>query len=133
MKAIQIAKYGGPEELQLREVAQPEPGAGEALVRVQAAGVNYADIYFRNGTLPRPIPFTLGIEGAGEIEAVGDVMADACFRLAPIARERSRILERTGAAPGRYLVATIHREANVEPATMHNVIGRNASPAFSGE
>ena len=44
MKAIRVAKYGGPEELQLQEVAQPEPGAGEALVRVQAAGVNYADI-----------------------------------------------------------------------------------------
>jgi NADPH:quinone reductase len=58
----------------LQEVAQPKLGAGEALVRVHAAGVNYADIYFRNGTLPRtiPFPFTLGIEGAGEIEAVGE-------------------------------------------------------------
>ena len=74
MKAIRVAKYDGPEELQLQEVAQPEPGAGEALVRVHASGVNYADIYFRNGTLARPIPFpfTLGIEGAGEIEAVGE-------------------------------------------------------------
>jgi NADPH:quinone reductase len=78
MKAIQVAKYGGPEELQLQEVAQPKPGAGEALVRVHAAGVNYADIYFRNGTLPRPIPFpfTLGIEGAGEIEAVGEGVSE---------------------------------------------------------
>ena len=74
MKAVRVAKYGGPEELQLQVVAQPKPGAGEALVRVHAAGVNYADIYFRNGTLARPIPFpfTLGIEGAGEIEAVGE-------------------------------------------------------------
>jgi len=78
MKAIRVAKYGGPEELQLQEVAQPEPGAGEALVRVHAAGVNYADIYFRNGTLARPIPFpfTLGIEGAGEIEAVGEGVSE---------------------------------------------------------
>src|SRR5260370_6393517 len=74
MKAMRVAKYGGPEELQLQEVAQPKPGEGEVLVRVHAAGVNYTDIYFRNGTLPRPIPFpfTLGIEGAGEIEAVGE-------------------------------------------------------------
>jgi NADPH:quinone reductase len=71
MKAIRVAKYGGPEELQLQEVAQPKPGAGEALVRVHAAGVNYADIYFRNGTIARPLPFTLGLEGAGEVEAVG--------------------------------------------------------------
>src|SRR5690242_18628182 len=78
MKAIRVAKYGGPEELQLREVARPEPGAGEALVRVHAAGVNYADIYFRNGTLARPVPFpfTLGIEGAGEIEAVGEGVSE---------------------------------------------------------
>ena len=78
MKAIRVAKYGGPEELQLQEVAQPEPGPGEALVRVHAAGVNYADIYFRNGTLARPIPFpfTLGIEGAGEIEAVGEGVSE---------------------------------------------------------
>jgi NADPH2:quinone reductase len=78
MKAVRVAKYGGPEELQLQEVAQPEPGAGEALVRVHAAGVNYADIYFRNGTLARPItfPFTLGIEGAGEIEAVGEGVSE---------------------------------------------------------
>ena len=78
MKAIRVAKYGGPEELQLQEVAQPKPGAGEALVRVHAAGVNYADIYFRNGALPRaiPFPFTLGLEGAGEIEAVGEGVSE---------------------------------------------------------
>jgi len=46
MKAIRVAKYGGPEELQLQELPPPKPGAGEVLVRVQAAGVNYADIYF---------------------------------------------------------------------------------------
>ena len=78
MKAMRVAKYGGPEELQLQEVAQPRLGAGEALVRVHAAGVNYADIYFRNGTLAKPIPFpfTLGIEGAGEIEAVGEGVSE---------------------------------------------------------
>ena len=57
MKAIRVAKYGGPEELQLQELPPPKPGAGEVLVRVQAAGVNYADIYFRNGAVPRPTPF----------------------------------------------------------------------------
>jgi NADPH2:quinone reductase len=78
MKAIRVARYGGPEELQLHELPQPKPGAGEALVLVHAAGVNYADIYFRNGTLTRPIPFpfTLGLEGAGEIEAVGEVVSE---------------------------------------------------------
>jgi UDP-GlcNAc3NAcA epimerase len=54
---------------------------------------------------------TEGVEG--RIEVVGDVMADACFRLAPIARERSTILKRLGLEPGTYVVATVHREANV--------------------
>jgi NADPH2:quinone reductase len=78
MKAIRVAKYGGPEELQLQEVAQPDPGAGEALVRVHAAGVNYADIYFRTGVVPKgiPFPFTLGIEGAGVVEEVGDGVSE---------------------------------------------------------
>jgi UDP-GlcNAc3NAcA epimerase len=52
---------------------------------------------------------------AGKIEVVGDVMADACFRLAPLARDRSRALARFGVEPGRFLLATVHREANVGP------------------
>ena len=59
---------------------------------------------------------TLLAEGvAGRIEVVGDVMADAAFRLGPIARERSGALRRFGLEPGRYVLATIHREANVRP------------------
>jgi UDP-N-acetylglucosamine 2-epimerase len=52
---------------------------------------------------------------AGQIEVVGDVMADACFRLAPLARDRSRALERFGVEPGRFLLATVHREATCAP------------------
>jgi UDP-N-acetylglucosamine 2-epimerase len=64
---------------------------------------------------------------AGAIEVVGDVMADATRLFAPIARERSRILERLGAEPGGYVLATIHREANVEPARLAQVVaGINA-------
>ena len=59
---------------------------------------------------------TLRAEGVGgRIEVVGDVMADACFRFAPIARERSRILPRLGLQPNAYVAATTHREANVQP------------------
>jgi UDP-N-acetylglucosamine 2-epimerase len=67
----------------------------------------------------------------GRIEVVGDVMADACFRFAPIARERSQILERLGLGPGTYVVATIHREANVRPERLARIvdgIGRVAEP-----
>jgi UDP-GlcNAc3NAcA epimerase len=59
---------------------------------------------------------------AGRIEVVGDVMADACFRFAPIARERSRILERLGVEAGVYVVATIHREANVRPERLARIL-----------
>ena len=57
---------------------------------------------------------TLLAEGVGgRIEVVGDVMADACFTLAPVARERSRVLDRLGVEPGRYVLATLHRDANI--------------------
>lgn len=66
---------------------------------------------------------TLRGEGVpGRVEVVGDVMADACFRLAPIARERSQILAELGLAPGGYVVATIHREANVRPERLARIV-----------
>jgi UDP-GlcNAc3NAcA epimerase len=66
---------------------------------------------------------TLEREGAaGEIQVVGDVMADACFRLAPVARERSRMLERLRVEPGAYLLVTLHREANVQPERLRRIV-----------
>lgn len=76
MKAIQIAATGGAEVLRLVDVARPEPGAGEVLVRIQAAGVNFIDIYFREGRYPAPLPLTLGQEAAGVVEAVGAAVTD---------------------------------------------------------
>jgi UDP-N-acetylglucosamine 2-epimerase len=66
---------------------------------------------------------TLLAEGVGgRIDVVGDVMADACFALAPIARERSSILAEHGLEPGAYVVATIHREANVRPERLARIV-----------
>jgi UDP-GlcNAc3NAcA epimerase len=66
---------------------------------------------------------TLLAEGVGgRIEVVGDVMADACFRFAPIARERSTVLRRHELEPGRYVAATIHREANVRPDRLARIV-----------
>jgi NADPH:quinone reductase len=74
MKAIRIWQYGDPSVMQLVDIPQPTPGPGDALVRVRAAGVNFADIYFRTGAgrVPIPFPYTLGMEGAGIVEAVGN-------------------------------------------------------------
>jgi len=76
MKAIRIEEHGGPEVLQLAEVPEPVPGGGELLVRVEAAGLNFIDVYHRTGLYPNPLPFTPGLEGAGVVTGVGaDVAA----------------------------------------------------------
>ncbi|MEG0720082.1 MAG: alcohol dehydrogenase catalytic domain-containing protein, partial [Comamonas sp.] len=69
--AVQIAAPGGPEQLQLVEVAVGEPGPGEVRIRHKAVGLNYIDVYQRSGLYPLPMPLNLGMEGAGVIEAVG--------------------------------------------------------------
>ena len=71
MKAIQAKQPGGPERLELVEVPVPQPGAGQALVRIAAAGINFIDIYFRTGLYKADFPLTLGQEAAGTVEAVG--------------------------------------------------------------
>ena len=71
MRAIQISRTGGPEVLELNDVPNPTPGAGQALIRIEATGVNFIDIYFREGRYPSPLPFIPGQEAAGTIEALG--------------------------------------------------------------
>jgi len=71
MKAIQVQKTGGPEVLTLVDLPVPEPKPNEALVKVSAAGVNFIDIYFRQGQYPAPLPFVDGQEAAGVVTAVG--------------------------------------------------------------
>ena len=70
MKAIRIHAHGGPEVLTLESLATPTPGAGQARVRVEAAGVNFIDIYQRSGVYKVPTPFTCGQEGAGVVEEI---------------------------------------------------------------
>jgi len=72
VKAIRVNENGGPEVLSYEDVEVLEPGPGQALVRLAASGVNFIDIYQRTGTYPMDLPFTLGQEGAGEIESVGE-------------------------------------------------------------
>ncbi|MEV4597692.1 quinone oxidoreductase [Amycolatopsis sp. NPDC049253] len=70
--AVQVRTTGGPEVLEVTEVEVGSPGAGELLVDVAAAGVNYIDTYQRQGIYPIDLPFVLGLEGAGTVAEVGD-------------------------------------------------------------
>jgi NADPH2:quinone reductase len=71
MKAIQVKKPGGPEALELVDVPVPQPKPNEAVVKVAASGVNFIDVYHREGRYPVPLPFVIGQEGAGTVSAVG--------------------------------------------------------------
>ena len=72
MKAVRIHNYGGPEVLKLEDIPNPQPKPGEARVRIEASGINFIDIYQRIGLYPLQTPFTLGMEGAGVVDAVGE-------------------------------------------------------------
>ena len=76
-KAIQIHEHGGPEKLVYGDVIVGQPGAGEALVRQTAIGLNFIDVYHRTGLYPLgDFPVTIGMEGAGVVEAVGDDVSE---------------------------------------------------------
>jgi NADPH:quinone reductase len=72
MKAIQVRQAGGPEVLEYVDVERPAPTAGEALVRIEAIGINFIDVYHRTGLYKLPLPFMPGSEAAGVVEAVGE-------------------------------------------------------------
>jgi len=71
MKAIRVHQPGGAEVLRFEDVETPKPGPAEALVRNEAIGINFIDIYHRTGLYKMPLPFTPGMEAAGTIEAIG--------------------------------------------------------------
>jgi NADPH2:quinone reductase len=82
LKAVTIARFGGPEVLELSEVDKPAPQPGEVLVELECAGVNFIDIYMRSGQYARshtyktPLPMTLGMEGGGVVVALGEGVTD---------------------------------------------------------
>ncbi|MGE0313827.1 MAG: quinone oxidoreductase [Lautropia sp.] len=78
MKAVRIAAFGAPEVMRVQEVDAPEPGPGEVLVELEMSGINFMDIYMRNGTYAKsqtyrtPLPMGLGMEGVGRVVALGE-------------------------------------------------------------
>jgi NADPH2:quinone reductase len=149
-KAIRIHAYGGPEVMQWEDVPTPEPGPAEALVRHEAIGLNYIDVYFRTGLYKAPVlPATLGMEGAGVVVAVGSEVTEVrpgdrvAYASAPIgayATERvmaaNRLVtipdgvdSRTAAAmmlqgmTAQYLVRTTHSVRAGETIVVHAAAG----------
>src|SRR5262245_61437755 len=76
MKAIRVVQYGGPEVLKYEDVPVPEPGTEEARIKIETIGVNFLDIYQRLGRYQGSLPFTLGQEAAGTVDAVGENVTD---------------------------------------------------------
>lgn len=105
MRAIRPQQPGGPEVLVLEELPTPSPDRGEVLVRVEAAGVNFIDIYQRSGQYPTPRPIPLGLEGAGVVEAIGDRVDDL--------RPGDRVAWASG--PGSYATHVVVPAARLVP------------------
>jgi NADPH:quinone reductase len=76
MQAVRMHAPGGPEVMRVERIPVPSPGPGQALVRLEAAGLNFIDVYKRTGLYPVPLPATLGEEGAGEVVSIGPEVTD---------------------------------------------------------
>ena len=72
MKAVRIVRHGGPEVLEVVDIPEPQPGPGEVRVRHRAVGLNFIDTYQRTGLYPVKLPAVLGMEAAGQVDAVGE-------------------------------------------------------------
>ena len=149
-KAIRIHAHGGPEVMQWEDVPTPEPGPAEALVHHTAVGLNYIDVYFRNGLYKVPsFPATLGMEAAGVVRAVGtevrgiavgDRVAYATGPIGAYATDRVISADRLVRVPegvedataaammlqgmtAQYLLRTTHRVTGGETILVHAAAG----------
>jgi NADPH:quinone reductase len=112
MHAIQMTEHGGPDVMKWTELPTPVPAQGEVLVRLEAAGVNFIDVYFRTGAYPTELPAIPGLEGAGVVEAVGPEVTT--FRPG----DRVAWADRVGLRPdrgGSYATQVIVPEARAVP------------------
>ena len=123
MKAIVLERHGGPEVLRVREVPDPVPGAGEVRVRVEAIGVNYAEVLSRKGLYgwAPAMPYTLGMEATGTIDAVGPGVEERA------AGERVIV----GAQHGAYAELVVVPERQALPAVPGYSVDENAAVAVN--
>lgn len=107
MQAIRVHSFGGPEVLQLEEVADPQPGPGQVVVKLEAVGVNPVDVYIHTGGYgQRPLPYTPGSDAAGTVEAVGEGVIEV---------EVGARVYTAGTITGAYAEKALCRPAQVRP------------------
>src|SRR5256886_15992352 len=106
MKAIRVHAPGGPDALRYEDIERPAPGPGQVLVKIEAAGVNFIDIYQRTGHYKVPLPVTLGQEAAGAVSAGGPgVAGPQVGGRGAYARDRKRGVEgKRGGLGGRRII-----------------------------
>lgn len=107
MRAVQVTENGGPDVLRVADLDDPEPGPGQLLVEVAAAGVNFVDTYQRSGAYPRPLPYVPGSEVAGTVVAVGPDVDEPALQVG------SRVA--TAGASGSYAERTLATAAVAVP------------------
>ena len=106
MHAIEITETGGPEVLQYVDKPTPSPGPGEVLIKAEAIGINFIDTYFRSGLYKRELPFIVGIEVCGTIEAVGDDVAALGVGDRVVTAQAQRLLRRILHGASRFRAPT---------------------------
>jgi NADPH2:quinone reductase len=107
MKAIRVHEFGGPDVLKLEEVADPQPGPGQVVVKLEAVGVNPVDVYIHTGGYgQRPLPYTPGSDAAGTVEAVGEGV---------IGLQVGERVYTAGTITGAYAEKALCRPAQVRP------------------
>ncbi|XRQ12439.1 quinone oxidoreductase family protein [Actinomadura welshii] len=139
MRAIFITENGGPEVLAAGERPDPEPGPGEVLIDVAAAGVNFIDVYFRTGVYRQDLPYTPGSEAAGTVAAVGDGVTEFSVgdRVAS-AQARGAYAERTVAPVDKVVpvpdgVALEDAAASLLQGMTAHVLTRSTYPIQAGD
>src|SRR5271155_3863765 len=128
MKAIRVKEFGGPEVMQLEEVADPKPAAGQVVVRIRAAGVNPVDVYVRSGTYPRKpaLPYTPGTDGAGTVESLGPDASTSADAAAKRFKPGDRVYL-AGSLSGTYADLALCEEQFVFPLPAHVSFAQGAA------
>ncbi|MGH7828506.1 MAG: quinone oxidoreductase family protein [Candidatus Binatia bacterium] len=122
MKAVRVHQYGGPEVLKTEDISVPEPNAGEARVKIEAIGLNYIDVYQRAGLYPLQTPFTLGMEGAGTVDSLGEGVTEI--------KEGDRVAY--AMVPGSYAESAIVPAAKLAPLPASVSFGEAAALMLQG-